>query len=87
MTGASAADSRRSTISAPVVLVDRLGDHDLVEGVQALDERGDVLLGRDGRAHLVAAHERDVVDGEDVARVDHRDQQRAVVEILTGTAP
>ena len=82
MTGASAADSRRSTTSAPVVGVDRLGDHDLVEGVQALDERGDVLLGRDGRAHLVAGHQRDVVDGEDVARVDHRDQQRAVVEDL-----
>jgi hypothetical protein len=32
----------------PGVLVDRLGDHDLVEGVQALDEGGDVLLGRDG---------------------------------------
>jgi hypothetical protein len=32
----------------PGVLVDRLGDGDLVERVQALDERGDVLLGRDG---------------------------------------
>ena len=66
----------------PVVGVDRLGDHDLVEGVQALDERGDVLLGRDGGPHLVAAHQRDVVDGEDVAGVDHRDEQRAVVDDL-----
>ena len=87
MTGASAADSRRSTTSRPVVLVDRLGDHDLVERVQALDERGDVLLGRDGRPHLVAAHERDVVDGEDVARVDHRDEQRAVVDDLDRDRP
>ena len=63
-----------------VVLVDRLGDDDLVEGVQALDERGDVLLGRDGGTHLVAAHQRDVVDGEDVAGIDHRDEQRAVVD-------
>jgi hypothetical protein len=66
----------------PGVLVDRLGDHDLVEGVQALDEGGDVLLGRDGGPHLVAAHERDVVDGEDVAGVDHRHEQRAVVDDL-----
>ena len=34
----------------------------------------------DGRAHLVAGHDGDVVDGEDVGRVGHGDQQRAVVD-------
>jgi hypothetical protein len=37
-------------------------------------------VGSDGRSHVVARHERDVVDGEHVARVDHRDEERALVE-------
>ena len=34
---------------------------------------------RDRDADLVAGHDRDVVDREDVRRVGHRDQQRALV--------
>ena len=67
---------------AGVVLLERVGDDDVVQRVEALDERVDVLLGGDGRADLVAAHERDVVDRQDIARVDHRDEQGAVVDDL-----
>ena len=38
----------------------------------------DVRRRGDRRADLVARHDRDVVDREDVGGVDHRDQQRAV---------
>jgi hypothetical protein len=48
--------------------------------VQAPDQRGDVLVRGDGGPDLVARHERDVVDREHVARVDHRHEQRALVE-------
>ena len=82
-TGASSAVSRRSTTSAlaPFLRLDLavlLGD-DVLEPVQPRDQRGDVLRRRDRDAHLVAGHDRDVVDRQHVRRVGHRDQQRALV--------
>ena len=53
---------------------------DVVELVQAPDERHDVLSRRRRGAHVEARHERDVVDGEDVARVAHGHEDRAVVD-------
>ena len=67
----------------PLVGDGLLDDH-VVDLVHAPDERADVLLRRDGGADLVAGHQRDVVDREHVARVDHRDEQRALVEEADG---
>ena len=53
-----------------------LGD-DVLEPVQARDQVGDVLRRGDRDAHLVAGHDRDVVDRQHVRRIGHRDQQRA----------
>jgi hypothetical protein len=63
---------------------DRLLDDHVVDLVHAPDEREHVLRGGDGRADLVARHQRDVVDGENVAGVGHRDEQRALVEEADG---
>ena len=52
---------------------------DVFEPVQARDQRGDVVRRRDRDADLVAGHDRDVVDGEHVRGVGHRDEQRALV--------
>ena len=81
MTGASSADSRRSTISAgALLLVLEVGRDDVVQARQARDEACDVLAAGDRGADLLAGQQRDVVDGEDVGGVGHRDEQRAVVE-------
>ena len=58
--------------------VRRGADH-VFEPVEARDERGDVVGRRDRDAHLVAGHDRDVVDREHVGGVGHRDKQRALV--------
>jgi hypothetical protein len=47
---------------------------------QPLEHELDVARGGDGGAHLVAGHHRDVVDGEHVRRIRHRDEQRAVAD-------
>ena len=60
---------------------------DVVQAREARDERGDVLARGDRRAHLVAGHQRDVVDGEDVGRVGHRDEQAAVADELHRARP
>ena len=67
-TGASSADSRRSTTSGPSSADGLLDDH-VVDLVQAPDERADVLVRGDRDADLEARDERDVVDRQDVARV------------------
>ena len=82
-TGASSADSRRSTTSGALVGDGLLDDH-VVDLVHAPDERADVLLRGDGGADRRSRHQRDVVDREHVARVDHRDEQRALVEEADG---
>ena len=46
---------------------------------QAREQPLDVGRGGDGRADLVAGHDRDVVLGEHVRGVGHRDHQRALV--------
>ena len=64
-----------------VVLVLEVGRDGAVAEVgvlEALEQLLDVGGRGDRRAHLVAGHHRDVVDGEHVGRVDHRDQQRAL---------
>ena len=63
-----------------LLVVVEVGGDDVVEARQARDEAEDVLAARDRRADLLAGQQRDVVDGEDVGRVGHRDEQRAVVE-------
>ena len=60
-------DLGRGAVAAPPVRVGEAADDELDVG-----GRGD------RRADLVAGHDRDVVDGEHVGRVRHRDQQRAV---------
>ena len=52
---------------------------DVFEAVEPRDQRGDVIRRRDRDAHLVAGHDRDVVDRQHVRRVGHRDQQGALV--------
>src|SRR3712207_8732109 len=42
------------------------------------------VAGGDGRADLVARHERDVVDGEDVRRVGHRHEQAVLADARDG---
>ena len=61
--GARRSSRRRRGAGVPrrVVLLDRVGD------------RG---LRRDDRLDVVARHELDVVHGEDVGRIRHRDRQR-----------
>ena len=49
---------------------------DVVQAREARDEGADVLARGDRGAHLVAGHQRDVVDGEDVGRVGHGHEQR-----------
>ena len=82
MTGASSAVSCRSTTSAPSssssICAVGVGD-DVVEASQAQDQAGDVIGRGDRDAHLVAGHDRDVIDGQDVGGVGHRHQQRALV--------
>ncbi len=51
-----------------------------VRVLEAFEQPFDVVVRGHGRAHLVARHDRDVVDREHVGRVDHRDQQRAVAD-------
>lgn len=53
---------------------------DVVQAGEPRDQRGDAFAGRDRRAHLHAGHQGDVVDGQDVGRVGHGDQQRALVQ-------
>ena len=51
-----------------------------VGAVVAVDGGGDVGAGGDDRLDVHAGQRPDVVDGEDVGRVGHRDQQLAVLE-------
>jgi hypothetical protein len=55
-----------------------VGD-DVLQAIQARDEAFDVLGRGDPDTHLVAGHDRDVVDGEHVGGVGHRHQEGAVV--------
>ena len=59
-----------------LVLLDRLG-HGVVEAVHAPDQGGHVLVRGHDRPHLLAGHQLEVVEREDVRGVDHRHQQRA----------
>ncbi len=63
-----------------VAVLELGGDRAVAEvGVlEALEQLVDVRHGRDRGPHLVAGHDRDVVDREHVGGVDHRDEQRAV---------
>ena len=58
----------------------RGGLDDVAEARQARDHRVDVLVRRDRLADLVAGHDRDVVDRDDIRRVCHRDQQGPLVD-------
>ena len=82
MTGASSAVSRRSTISpgpsSSVAEVDLGGRRDVLQPRLLGDQDRDVLARGDRDADLVAGHQRDVVDRQDVGRVGHRDQQPAL---------
>ena len=78
-TGASSEVSCRATTSPSSSSTISPSPDDVFEAVQARYERGDVVRGRDRDAHLVAGHDRDVVDREHVRGVGHRDQQRALV--------
>ena len=61
-----------------LLLVVEVEQHGGVLGVlEALEQPLDVLARGDRGAHLVAGHDRDVVDREHVRGVRHRDQQRA----------
>ena len=61
-----------------LLLVVEVEQHGGVLGVlEALEEPLDVLARGHRGAHLVAGHDRDVVDREHVRGVGHRDQQRA----------
>ena len=53
---------------------------DILEAVQASDQIRDVIRCGDRDPHFIAGHDRDVVNGEHVRRVGHRDQQRALVD-------
>ena len=53
---------------------------DVVQARQARDEPAMSSRLGDRGADLVAGHQRDVVDREDVRRVGHRDEQRALVD-------
>ncbi len=57
--------------------VDEIRD-DVLHPPQARHERLEVLPAGDGRADLHARHDRDVVHRDDVRRVGHRDEQRAL---------
>ena len=65
-----------------LLLAEEVRGDDVVELRQARDEVEDVLAARDGRADLLAGEQRDVVDGEHVGGIGHRDEQRAVVEVV-----
>ena len=87
--GVHKADRRRLRLAAVVAaerlerllgLVDPLDG--LVEALLACEQRADVVERGDGRLHLQAGHHRDVVDRQQVARVGHREQQAAVLEVL-----
>ena len=56
----------------------------VLEPVQARDQRSHVLGRCDRHAHLVAGHDRDVVDREHVRGIGHRDEQRALVDERDG---
>jgi hypothetical protein len=62
-----------------LVLLDRLLDH-VVEAIEACDQRQHVLAGGHRGPHLHTDHDRHVVDRQDVGRVDHRHQDRALVD-------
>ena len=69
------------------LLLELGGLDDVVQARQAADQLDDVLARGDGRPHVVAGHHGDVVDRHDVARVGHREQQRASRRSnATGTA-
>ena len=62
-----------------LVLLDGLGDRAL-QRVEPADQRLDVLGGGDRDAAVEPGRDLDVVDGEHVGRVGHRDQQRLLVD-------
>ena len=84
MTGASSADSRRSTISAGplagLLAPPTSSATTSSSRVRRVISAADVLAAGDRRPHLVAGHQRDVVDDEDVAGIGHRDEHRALVD-------
>ena len=60
---------------------------DVAEARQTRDHRLDVLVRRDRLTDLVAGHDRDVVDRDDVRRVGHRHEQRPLVDEARPAAP
>jgi len=63
-----------------LLLLERLGDRGL-ERVHPADERLDVVRRGDGHVAVEPGHHLDVVDGEHVRRVRHREQQRLRVHV------
>ena len=82
MTGASSADSRRSTISAVVLLGLHRRRSATTSSRRVSRLIRPAMSSREATAgaDLEAGHQRDVVDGQDVGRVGHRDEQRALAE-------
>ena len=70
------ADLRRSARCSSMIL-----GHVVVQSPQLGDLVEDVLLGGDGRLDVVAGEDAQVVDGEDVGRIDHRHQEGVVVDV------
>ncbi len=71
-------DDLRHALLGLVGLPVGVGD-DVLEAIKARDQGGDVLGRGDRDAYLVAGHDRDVVDRQDVRGIGHRHQQRALV--------
>ncbi len=82
MTGASSADSRMSVTAASVSSSSSCTASATASSRRdmRLMQRHDVIRRGDDRPQLVAGQQLHVVEGEDVRRIDHRDQQVAVVE-------
>ena len=90
MIGASSAVSCRSTTSAAPPSSSSSTTVDWTTSsrrVRRVTRPGDVLARGDGRAHVVARHQRDVVDGQDVGRVGHGDHERVLAREGDGRPP
>ncbi len=83
ITGASSADSRRSTTSSAswgLALLDRVLDRILV-AVHPGDQALDVLLEATAGLTSRLGQHRDVVDRQHVGRIGHRQQQRVLIDV------
>ncbi len=63
-----------------------LAGDDVLQAIEARDQPFDVLGRGDPDAHLVAGHDRDVVDRQHIGGVGHRHEQRALVDKGNGHA-